>query len=573
MPKRELQFTEGKSEKFWTITLKGKTHTVVYGRIGTAGRTLSKSFDTSSEAKASYESLIESKLNKGYRDAASNKIRPAKITKKKPTLLAKSKKKRVQPSCESGDTGIALNDLTRRMNMHNCQFRNKRDMANHCHYVWMRLFWHLRTQEPWIDVAMWEIGSTTFVRPACTALDESNRSFVRPHPIYFEVKGYNQEKRKVEKQKDIDAATIEREQQALERELMEQMQEAMLKGFEYKHTQESFSKYNPDDRPFTMLITTQDKGLHASDFTVVWKNRRGLSAAQIRKKAAAVKGKKPAIKKQEESAAERHRNKLAVERKKESKEYREYWQQEKENAEKRKPAVRKKLTTQIEQAEAKLSRQTRTKAKRKTSSQKEFLLCLDDGNQRERQLAPTIKLDKLVDIVATYKWANFDEYDNRMWEYMTTLINPLYKNRKLSRRALWQKLNRAQKVFYVLLDFIGETDNGGVWQFLFNSPEYLLAALEAMNEVGATKLARDYQATLEEYSGKVQSLSDMRKRFDDKNLSSKKQWQAFAEGYQDLKTAAKIQKYFYTAKFKKTLYKQMSDYIEESYPLFAKVKV
>lgn len=90
---------------------------------------------------------------------------------------------------------------------------------------------------------------------------------------------------------------------------------------------------------------------------------------------------------------------------------------------------------------------------------------------------------------------------------------------------------------------------------------------------GAAKLARDYQATLEEYCGKAHLLSDLRKRFDNKNLSSKKQWQAFAEGYQELKTATKIQKYFYTAKFKKTLYKQVSDYIEESYPLFAKIKL
>jgi len=579
MAKRELQFTNGKSEKLWTITLKGDTHTVVYGRIGTVGRTLSKSFDTSSEAKASYESLIAAKLRKGYGDASPKKKRaakkrPATKAKKKSTLSATSSKKRTQSSGDSADTGIALNDLTRRINMHHCLFRDARDMADHCHYVLNRLFLHIRVQDPWVDVAVWEIGPTVLVRPACPALDESHRSFVRPLPIYFDVKGYKHERRKVQRQKNLDASTIEEQLQALESELMQRMQNAIVKGFERKAAQKSYTKYNPENRPFTILITPQDKGLHASDFTVVWKNRRGATAAQIRKQAAAVKGKKPKIAEQGESSYQQNRKKLSESRKKEREAARKYWQREKEKWEKRKPAVRKQLAAQIAQAEERLAKQTKTTVNRKAASKRSFLLSLDDGNQHERLLAPAVKLDKLVEIVATYKWSDaFNEYDNRMWEYMYALIDPLRAKTKLSHRALWDKLNRVQKVFYVLLDFNGETDNGGVWQFLFNSPEFSLAALEAMNEIGAKNLARDYQATLEEFMGKARSLSDLRKRFDDKNLNSEKQWQAFAEGYQELTTAKTIQKYFFTPKFKKTLFKQMSDYIEESYHLFAKIKM
>ncbi|QDU43708.1 WGR domain protein [Symmachiella dynata] len=592
MPNRELQFTEGKSQKFWNITLKGNSHKVVYGRIGTSGRTLSKTFDTRSEAKASYTSLIDSKLKKGYQDVSQKKTRTTKkqaakkLAPKKQTIKKHHvkkvrkvsfpstipKKKRAQPSNGSGKISITLNDLTRRKNMHHCLFGNKRDMADRCHYVWIWLLRHMRLQDPWIDVAVWEIGPTVLVRPACTALDESHRSFVRPQPLYFELKGYKQEKRKIEKQKGVDEATIEKERRALERELMERMQEAIVKGFQHKQAQKNYAMYNPDDRPFTVLVTFDDQGLHASEFTVVWKNRRGSSAAQIRKQVVAVKGKKPVIEKQGKSIQRQHLDNLAVKRKQEWKEYHEYWDQEKQKTQARKPAIHKKLVKQIEQAEAEFLKRPRKKTKQKSGSSKEFLFSLDDDNQQERILVATVTLDTLVEINATYPWANFDENDNRIWEYATAFMDPIYKKSKSGRRALWNKLNRRQKVFYVLLNFIGETDNGGVWQFLFNWPELSLAALEAMNEIGAMKLARDYRATLEEFLGKGRSLSDLRKRFGDKNLSTKKRWQAFAEGYAELKTAQKIQKYFYTAAFKKGLYKKLSDYIEESYHLFANVK-
>ena len=52
MAKRELQFNDGKSQKFWTISLKGTSHTVTFGRIGTSGQTRTKHFDTKEEAIA-----------------------------------------------------------------------------------------------------------------------------------------------------------------------------------------------------------------------------------------------------------------------------------------------------------------------------------------------------------------------------------------------------------------------------------------------------------------------------------------------------------------------------------------
>ena len=59
MAKRELQFDDGKSQKFWTNVLKGKSHTVAFGRTGTKGQTRTKEFGTQQEAKKSYDKLVE----------------------------------------------------------------------------------------------------------------------------------------------------------------------------------------------------------------------------------------------------------------------------------------------------------------------------------------------------------------------------------------------------------------------------------------------------------------------------------------------------------------------------------
>lgn len=461
-------------------------------------------------------------------------------------------------------------DFKGRHNLYHTLFRNKQEAADLCHYVWIRLLNHIRPQEPWIDAVIWEIGATVNVRPACTAFDESHRSFIRPFPIYFQLPDYKEEKQKVKRQKGVDSGTIEKELLGLERELLERMQEAIIKGFQHKESQKVFAEYNPDNRPFTVLVTTEDEGLHASEFTVVWKNKRGLSVAQISKQAAAVKGKKPVIEKQGKSLQRIYLDEYYLERRKEREYAKAYWAEEKKKAQEKKPGIRQKLLKQIEQAEAKSPSKSRKKLTEKSGSTKEFLLSLDDGNQHETMLVPTVKLDSIVNILSTYSWARFDEYDNRLYEYESAFLTPLRQNRKLSPRELWAKLNRHQKVFYAIQTFTGQTDNGGVWQFLFNSPEMSLAALGAMHEIGVAKLAQDYQAVLEEFLGKGRTLLDLRKRFNDQKLSEAKRWEAFAEGYPELKSAEKIQKYFYTIKFKKELFKKLSDYIEHAYHQFAK---
>lgn len=65
---KSLIFQEGESNKFWRVSVEGPVMTVVYGRIGTAGRSEPKEFESNAEAKKEAEKLIAEKIKKGYKE-------------------------------------------------------------------------------------------------------------------------------------------------------------------------------------------------------------------------------------------------------------------------------------------------------------------------------------------------------------------------------------------------------------------------------------------------------------------------------------------------------------------------
>jgi predicted DNA-binding WGR domain protein len=70
--KRELIYMDAKSSKFWNIELAGNTHIVHFGRIGTDGQKITKTFRNETEAQNEFATLVKEKLAKGYADAASS---------------------------------------------------------------------------------------------------------------------------------------------------------------------------------------------------------------------------------------------------------------------------------------------------------------------------------------------------------------------------------------------------------------------------------------------------------------------------------------------------------------------
>ena len=62
----EFEFAQGASRKFWKVGVWGVDMSVVYGRIGTKGSTVVKSFETPERARKEADKLILEKLRKGY---------------------------------------------------------------------------------------------------------------------------------------------------------------------------------------------------------------------------------------------------------------------------------------------------------------------------------------------------------------------------------------------------------------------------------------------------------------------------------------------------------------------------
>ncbi|NER15114.1 DUF4375 domain-containing protein [Leptobacterium flavescens] len=201
------------------------------------------------------------------------------------------------------------------------------------------------------------------------------------------------------------------------------------------------------------------------------------------------------------------------------------------------------------------------------------LYSLNDGNQNELLVSIKVSQEWLESIKTKYDWNEFDEYDNRMWEYMYKLFDETIEQSEIeSYDELWSKLTHQQKLFWVFLSFNGDTNNGGVYQFLFNRPEFIIATAEAWEELGIEELETDYNAVLTELTGKISKIGELKSVFNDESKSWNKRWNSFADGYKELKSTEKIEDYYYDKEFKKIVHKKVADYIERNIEKFAEIE-
>ncbi len=80
--KKYFEYKDDKSSKFWEITINDKTVTTRFGKIGTAGQTSEKVFDTVDKAEKEYQKLIKEKAGKGYIEITDDNEITANDTKK-----------------------------------------------------------------------------------------------------------------------------------------------------------------------------------------------------------------------------------------------------------------------------------------------------------------------------------------------------------------------------------------------------------------------------------------------------------------------------------------------------------
>jgi hypothetical protein len=83
------------------------------------------------------------------------------------------------------------------------------------------------------------------------------------------------------------------------------------------------------------------------------------------------------------------------------------------------------------------------------------LFDIEKGNQNELIHFVTISKQQLENIQTTYQWESYDEYDNRVTEYMELLFDNLTQKHKGKETSnlFWKELTRGQKSFFLFSIF------------------------------------------------------------------------------------------------------------------------
>lgn len=84
MARRKFLYDDSHSAKFWEIEVQGDRHFILYGKQGTAGRTVEKQFATEEQAQAAAAKLIREKTGKGYGEVSSASAKPKPSAKRTP---------------------------------------------------------------------------------------------------------------------------------------------------------------------------------------------------------------------------------------------------------------------------------------------------------------------------------------------------------------------------------------------------------------------------------------------------------------------------------------------------------
>ena len=207
------------------------------------------------------------------------------------------------------------------------------------------------------------------------------------------------------------------------------------------------------------------------------------------------------------------------------------------------------------------------KKRTKVSLIRPFELVTLESESQSTEYLPKVPGKWLTEIETKYKSVDYKVHPNEYAEIMDKLCGDVYSQSKywkqnLSHSEFLRKLTKEQRIIFALANFEGQTNNGGVYQFLFNQPELSLIALDAMIITRMDTLAKDYEHVLHELFGKTETIGELKKKFQDNSRKWTSRWNAFVEGYNEIKSAEVIEGYFYDAEFINQFHKRIVEYIK-----------
>ena len=193
-----------------------------------------------------------------------------------------------------------------------------------------------------------------------------------------------------------------------------------------------------------------------------------------------------------------------------------------------------------------------------------------DSVLESRDYLPKVPKNWLTDIENEFDAKELNDHPNEYSEITDKLCSQVYANSKywennLTHADFLNCVTKEQRILFALVNFEGQTNNGGVYQFLFNQPELSFAALDAMLITKMDSLAKDYEAVLHELQRSKGKISELKAKFNDNRRDWISRWNAFVKGYNELKTAAVIEGYFYNDEFIRYFRSRMIEFVKSNH--------
>ncbi len=206
----------------------------------------------------------------------------------------------------------------------------------------------------------------------------------------------------------------------------------------------------------------------------------------------------------------------------------------------------------------------RNRAKIYDKAPTDFVLL--ESSTESMDYLPTVEKNWLSEIELKYSNKEWESYPNEHTDQSEQLCNKVYKPWKgeISHSEFLNKLTKEQRMYFALINFEAQTNNGGVYQFLFNYPELTIITLEAIKQAKCENLADDYENVLNEFFGKFDTIQELNKQFQDDNKKWDKRWDSFVEGYKELPSADKIEEYFYSDEYQKEYQSKIVQFVKDN---------
>ncbi|UTD14234.1 DMP19 family protein [Tenacibaculum mesophilum] len=200
-----------------------------------------------------------------------------------------------------------------------------------------------------------------------------------------------------------------------------------------------------------------------------------------------------------------------------------------------------------------------------------------DSESESTQHLPLLPENWISEIEQKWNDKKWGVYDNEHYDICEKICNDIYATNKYweknqTHANFLKEMTKEQRIYFTLINFESQVNNGGVYQFLFNYPELSILALEGMQATGMEKLSTDYEIVLNEYFGKFDTIQDLYSKFQNNKSDWNKRFTAFEKGYKELPSAEGIEDYFYEESFIKTYQQDLTKYVKANRNKFYRAK-